>query len=58
VKTGKLPMTEAAASVGLTRQKLWALVKKGRIRTYDDPLDDRRKLVDISELKKLLEAYK
>jgi hypothetical protein len=40
----KLQLGEAAAYLGVSRQKVWLLVKKGVLQTHKDPLDERGKV--------------
>jgi hypothetical protein len=51
----ELPLTEAARFLGVSRAKMWALVKKNVIAFRKDPLDDRKKLFKESDLRKLKE---
>jgi len=49
-----LTMQEAQEYLGVSRTKLWTLVKEGVVATFSDPLDKRRRLVrkdDIAVLK-------
>lgn len=50
-----LSLKEAQAYLGVSKTKMWRLVKSGSVRTYEDPLDSRKKLVrreDAEELKR------
>jgi excisionase family DNA binding protein len=51
-------LTEAAKYLGISRGKMCALVKKKVILFQRDPLDDRKKLIKISDLKRLKGASK
>ena len=51
-------LTEAAKYLGVSRGKMCALIKKKIILFQRDPLDDRKKLIKISDLKKLKGASK
>ena len=45
-----LTLTEAARVAGVSRAKLWRMVKSGRLPAYADPRDARVKLVHRAEL--------
>ncbi len=48
-------LTEAAAILHISKDKMVRLAKEGKIKTYENPLDKRVKLVrrvDVEELKK------
>jgi excisionase family DNA binding protein len=51
----EMPLTEAARFLGVSRAKMWALVKKNVIPFRKDPLDDRKKLFKESDLRRLKE---
>jgi excisionase family DNA binding protein len=44
---------EAARFLGVSRTKVWQLLKNNIIPFQKDPLDDRKKLVKKSDLKRL-----
>ena len=46
-------ISEAARYLGVSRTKVWQLVKNNIIPYQKDPLDDRKKLVRKSDLNKL-----
>jgi hypothetical protein len=46
-----MTMRSAARSLGVSPNKISRLAAKGRIKTRDNPLDERVKLVDFNELK-------
>ena len=46
-------ITEAAIKLGIGPSKISRLVKSGKIKTIDDPIDKRVKLVDLEEVEKL-----
>lgn len=50
-----VPLTVAAHEAGISALKLTRLVKEGRLETRKDIRDERRKLVNLSELRKLLD---
>ena len=52
----ELPLTEAARFLGVSRNKMWSMVKKNLIPYRKDPLDDRKKLFKESDLAKLKEG--
>jgi len=46
-------MAEAQRILGISRQKIWRMVKDGELAAYQDPKDKRKKLVrrnDIDEV--------
>ncbi len=45
-----LPLTEAAKHAGISRAKLWRMVKEGRLPAYEDPRDARVTLIKRDEL--------
>jgi excisionase family DNA binding protein len=51
----ELALTQAARYLGVSRAKMWAMVKKNVIPFRKDPLDDRKKLFKESDLRKLKE---
>jgi excisionase family DNA binding protein len=51
-------LKEAAQYLGISRTKMWILVKEGVIVPRISPLDRRKKLFKKSELKKLKEVGK
>jgi len=48
-----LPMREVANMLGISYDKLGRLVRRREIRSQDDPLDQRLKLVELSEVKRI-----
>lgn len=46
-------VTEAAARLGVSRQKVWALVKEGMLEARQNPLDKREKLIPVAALRRL-----
>ncbi|GBC78592.1 hypothetical protein HRbin08_02088 [bacterium HR08] len=55
-KVEVLPIGEAAEYLGVSRRKIWQLVKRGELPSRPDPLDRRRKLVRVEDLDKLREG--
>jgi excisionase family DNA binding protein len=53
-----LSLTEAAEHIGVSRNKIWRLVKDGRLEAYRDPKDDRVKLVKKTDLDTLIQPNK
>jgi hypothetical protein len=51
----RMTLTEAAAYLGTSQAKLSRLVASGQLAYSVDPLDLRRKLVEVSDLKRLKE---
>ena len=49
-------ISEAARFLGVSRTKVWLLVKNNIIPYQKDPLDDRKKLVRKSDLEQLKQA--
>jgi DNA-binding MarR family transcriptional regulator len=49
-------MREAATRLKVTPSKLSRLAKSGKIRTKDDPVDERVTLVEFNEVRALLES--
>lgn len=50
-------MTEASERLGVSRPKISRLARKGAIKTKPNPLDGRVRLVNLVELKALLDEY-
>lgn len=48
-----ITMKEAREYLGISRTKLWQLVKEGTISTFSDKLDKRRRLVIKADLASL-----
>jgi excisionase family DNA binding protein len=46
-------ISEAARYLGVSRTKIWQLVKNNIIPHQKDPLDDRKKLLRMTDLNKL-----
>jgi excisionase family DNA binding protein len=46
-------VAEAAARLGVSRQKVWALVKEGVLEARQNPLDKRQKLIPVAALHRL-----
>jgi hypothetical protein len=51
----RFPLGEAAKHLGVSRMKLWKMIKNDEIVCHDDPLDHRRKLIDEADIVALLE---
>ena len=49
-------ITEAAHYLNVSRTKIWNLVRKNKLKTHKDPLDERRKLIKVSDLDRLKEG--
>lgn len=54
----ELTVTEGAAYLGVSRNKIWKIIKSGELATRKDPLDERRKLVKKADLQRLKERSK
>ncbi|MBD0373873.1 MAG: hypothetical protein ICV60_23880 [Pyrinomonadaceae bacterium] len=50
-----IPSTEARKLLGISPFKMSKLIKQGIVRTYQDPLDDRVKLVSKSAVLALVQ---
>ena len=50
-------MKEAAERLGVRRNKISRLASRGIIKTKDNPLDARVRLVNLNELRTLFETY-
>jgi hypothetical protein len=48
-----VPMSEAAKRLGVSAPKLSRLVSKGKVGTREDPYDERVKLVNFIELRRI-----
>jgi excisionase family DNA binding protein len=46
-------VTEAARHLGVSRRKVWELVRTGHLPSYPDPTDGRKKLGPLSALAEL-----
>lgn len=53
VPEGYVGVEQAAERLGVSRTKIWRLIRDGRIATSSDLLDRRRKLISIEELERL-----
>jgi hypothetical protein len=51
-----MSMRTAARRLGVSPNKISRLASKGRIKTRENPLDERVRLVDYNELKALFES--
>lgn len=48
-----LNLTAARELLGVSRTKLWTLIREGQLVTYQDPLNKRVRLVRRADLEKL-----
>jgi excisionase family DNA binding protein len=48
-----MTMHEAARYLGVSRNKLWLLVKEGRLTAVENPLDKRQRLLDFDAVRRL-----
>lgn len=53
-----LTAREAQEYLGVSKRKMWQLLKSGAVQTQDDPLDARLKLVRKSDLDALMARSK
>ena len=51
-----LKLTEAAKEYGVSRNKLWLLVREGKLRPYEDPKDRRATLLKREEIESVLQV--
>lgn len=49
----KLQLSDAAAFLGVSNAKISRLIKAGELKCVNDPLDRRRKLVELEALEQL-----
>jgi excisionase family DNA binding protein len=50
-----MTITEAARYLGVSRTKIWTLVREGKLTARQNPLDKRERLVPASALRQLRE---
>ncbi len=48
-------LTEAARRLGVSRTKVWSMVKRGELQARQDPLDKRKRLVTERAIEEILE---
>ena len=53
VKGEFLSLREAREHLDVSKTKMWSLVKLGTLKTYEDALDKRKKLVRKEDVEKL-----
>ena len=53
VSQQRLTRRDAARFLGIDEKTLYRRAKEGLIKTYEDPLDHRKTLFDMKDLKKL-----
>jgi excisionase family DNA binding protein len=53
MKEEYLTLKEAREYLGVSKPKMWRLVKEGALLVYSDPLDKRKKMVRKDALDKL-----
>ncbi len=58
MREGYMTMAQAAEYAGVSRVKLWRMVKSGRLPVYEDPRDARVKLVKRDELDAALQPIR
>jgi excisionase family DNA binding protein len=56
VQKSEMPLMEAARYLGISRSKMWTMVKNNIIPYKKDPLDNRKKLIKVSDLDELRTA--
>ena len=49
-----ISLREAARLLGVSRTKLWTVVKRGEIEAHPDPLDRRQRLVSRAAIERLV----
>ena len=52
-KKRKLKLSDAAAFLGVSNAKISRLIKTGELKCVNDPLDKRKKLVELEALERL-----
>lgn len=50
----RVPIREAARLLGVSRTKVWAMVRDGELEAQVDPLDRRQRLISRSDIERLL----
>ena len=50
---GFMSLREAREYLGVSKMKMWRLVKEGAIETYENALDKRTRLVKFDDIDKL-----
>jgi hypothetical protein len=53
-KADLITLTVARSLLGVSRTKIWRLVREGTLMVYSNPLDKREKLVKRSQVEALL----
>ena len=53
-KKDLINLTEAGRILGVSRMKLWRLVKEGTLKAISNPLDKRQKLVSRAQVEALI----
>ena len=48
------PVVEAAQEVGVSPDAIWKAMRMGKLKGYRKPLKERRLLVDLEELRRLM----
>jgi excisionase family DNA binding protein len=48
-------VTEAARRLGVSRSKVWSLLREGSLQAYQNPLDRRQRLIPEEALQRVLE---
>jgi len=51
-----MSLGDSAKFLGVSERKMWKLAKEGTVKYRQDPLDRRRKLFKLSDLKRLKEG--
>jgi hypothetical protein len=51
----RVNLTTAAKVLGISRTKLWVMVRAGEIESSADPLDKRQRLIPLREIERLQE---
>jgi excisionase family DNA binding protein len=50
-----VPITEAARLLGVSRTKVWTMIKEGKLSARPDPLDRRQRLIPRASIDLLLQ---
>jgi excisionase family DNA binding protein len=46
-------VTEAARRLGVSRTKVWTMVRDGELQAFPDPLDKRQRLIEVQAIKQI-----
>ena len=46
-------LTEAARRLGVSRTKIWTMVRDGELQAFPDPLDKRQRLIEVQAIEQI-----